>query len=1355
MSTGSSAIVVYGRESEELRSYWMEKLAGGIEPSSLLPDYLRSSDNHYEPGFAEARINAELRDNLSRLTGASSFLAYTAMLSALSICISRHTCNKSVIVGTPPRKKNDDSEQKPNAVAIVIPVEPGATIKELLLSVREQLLEAYAKQNYPFERLVEHLGLGGTDGRSPIFGITLAFDEIHGTLIDPRNDLNISVAGDGDGFSVKAKFNRTLFATASIEQFLSHFLLVLAEIVERRALTIAQIEMLAPTDREKLLVDWNDTRAEYSGDLCAHQLFEAQALRTPDAVALVHDGCLSYRELNNRANQLARRLQEMGVGPDVAVGICIERSLEMIVGLLGILKSGGAYVPLDPAYPKERLAFIVQETGLPVLLTQQRLLSALPEHSAEVLCLDSERHRIGRYSADNFDSGASPSNLAYLIYTSGSTGAPKGVMISHESLCARTASMIEKYRLGAGERMLQFVSLSFDASIEEIFPTLLSGASLALMSSPGRLSVSDLLLACENSGVTALHIPPSYWTQIVDSVVESGGAVPKWINLFITGGETVPPDKLAAWLKHTRHSSRFIAAYGPTEAAITSTIYQATSEFAEESQARVPIGRPLSNTEIYLLDSELRLVPVGTPGELFVGGVGLSRGYFNAPEITAERFIPHPFGASGERLYAGRDLARYLPDGNIDFLGRTDDQVKIHGYRIELGEIEAVLTRNSVVKDAAVIAREDQPGEKRLVAYVILSEGADASGSDLRSFAKESLPEYMVPSAFVMLDVLPRTPNGKVDRKALPPPDGLESRSGAMVLPRTHAETVLAGIWAELLGKDEVGIYDNFFELGGHSLLATRVVSRIREAFNVEIALRNIFEGPTVAELACVVEEASGAGESSSAPPMVRVSREGNLPLSFAQQRLWFLDQLHPGTPLFNMPGAFRLSGLLDVDAFERALGEVVRRHEILRTTFNTVDSRPVQVIAPPSHLTLPVVDLRSLNEEQREKQTRRLATQEGRRPFDLSRGPLFRVLLVEAGESDHALLFTLHHIVSDGWSMEVLIREVTLLYEAFAQGTPSLLPELSLQYADFAHWQQHWMRDEVLDRHLAYWTRQLAEIPVLQLQADRPRPEMQTFDGGFAAISVPEDVSREVVELGRRTGCTTFMTALAAFQILLHYYAGQDEIVVGTDVANRNRVETEGLIGFFINQLVLRTDLSGDPELAELFVRVRETTLGAYAHQDLPFEKLVEVLKPERAADHSPLFQVKLILQNAPARALEIPGLSLSPIGATRGRAELDLTMALWETAAGLQGWINYRTELFDAATVERMAEHLEALFKAFVQKPGARLSEFTGILAERDRRRSAALEADFEQASLGKLKRARRRSVSETTQFDRAMQS
>ena len=995
----------------------------------------------------------------------------------------------------------------------------------------------------------------------------------------------------------------------------------------------------------------------------------------------------------------------------------------MIVALLGILKSGGVYVPLDPQYPKERLAFMMEDAQARVLLSEMKLATRLPTDglSAKVICLDRDWDAIAEESEANPQNVAEGENAAYVIYTSGSTGTPKGVCVSHRVAVEHFLVVQKEYGLRADDVVLQFASFSFDVSLEQILPTLMAGASVAIRGEE-IWSPTEFISKISELGLTVINPATAYWHQLIkDSAANEEKIINNRLRLVLVGGDTLLPESVRLWQQSQFSSARLLNAYGPTEATITSTVFEIQQGFCEESLLRrIPIGRALDNRIVKILDRRGNLAPIGVAGELHVGGSLLARGYLNRAGLTAERFIPDGFSnEAGARLYKTGDLARYLADGNIEFLGRIDFQVKVRGFRIELGEVEAALTRHTAVRECVVEAREAGLGDKRLVAYVVAYDNRAITANHLRDFLKQRLPDYMVPAAVVLLEKLPLTPTGKIDRRRLPPPDWSRSDlAESFTAPRTPIEEMLAGICAEVLRVERIGIHDNFFEMGGHSLLAAKVVSRILDALRIELPLSSVFESPTVEGLAERIETAMRAGRPTRLPALKRISREGSLPLSFAQQRLWLLDQLGPGSPAYNIPFIIRLKGRADRDALERSISEIFARHEALRAAFITVEGRPRQIITQANQVPVPLIDLTHLPEREREAEAMRMALEESRQPFNLAQGPLLRAKLLWLGGENYMMIVTTHHIASDGWSAEIFARELAALYQCFSEGSSPSLTDLPIQYTDFAHWQQEWLSGEVLAAQLEYWKRQLAAAPpVLELPADRRRPAAQTFEGAVEIFELSADLSERLKELSRANGVTLFMTLMAAFNTLLYRYARQHDIIVGTPIANRSLIEVEPLIGFFSNMLVLRTNMSGNPDFASLLRRVRDVALGAYAHQDLPIEKLVEELQPDRSLSHTPLFQVVLALHDDPLRSVEIPGLTLSQTLIHNGTAKFDLLMNLWEREGCLIGALEYSTGLFEAPTIKRMVGNFTTLLYTIVANPDTPVSDLS-LLTHSERR-------------------------------------
>jgi amino acid adenylation domain-containing protein len=1348
-----------GEVLEAQIAYWKKQLGGNLPVLDLPTDRPRPAVQTFQGAEEKFVLSKALIEELTKVGQQQGATLFIVLLAAFKTLLYRYTGQEDILVGSPIANRNRAELEGiigffANTLVLRTDLSNNPTFKELLGRVREVALGAYSHQDLPFEKLVEVLQPDRDLSRNPLFqvlfalrnvptqtlelpGVTLSVEEMDSQRA--RFDLLLNLFQQSEGLTGIFEYNKDLFDASTVQRMAGHFQTLLESIVANSDRSISTLPFLTQPERHQLLVEWNNTHTNDSPDRCLHELFEQQAARTPDAIAIVFENQqLTYAELNAKANQLAHHLQKLGVKPEVLVGICVERSLEMVMGLLGILKAGGAYLPLDPIYSSDRLAFMLEDAQVKVLLTQAHLSNRFPEANVHRVYLDSGWAEIARESEENAISEVTPQHLAYAIYTSGSTGNPKGVLVNHSSVVNLFATTRSIFQFSDRDVWSVFHSYAFDFSVWEIWGAVLNGGKLVVVSSQITQSPTDFYdLLCKEQ-VTILNQTPSAIRQLIQAKIEADNASKNLsLRLIICGGEALPGNLAAQLLEWNVPVWNF---YGPTEATVWAAIHPIES--IESQESAIPIGRPLPNTQIYILDSHLQPVPAGVTGELYIGGKGLSRGYLNRPELTAEKFISNPFLEKSEKselLYKTGDLARYLPNGELGYLGRIDHQVKVRGFRIELGEIEAVLSQNPAVQQAVVIAREAN-SDKNLVAYVVPKQEAATTPVQLRSFLKQKLPDYMVPSGFVMLEAIPLTPNGKIDRRALPEPDTARPElESAYIAPRTAIEEVVAGIWTQVLGLEQVGMRDRFFDLGGHSLLATQVISRLREAFQVEIPLRSLFESPTVAGLAERIETACRAQQNLQIPPLVPVSREEKLPLSFAQQRLWFLDQLNPGDA-YNIPAAVRLVGALNIVALEQSFQEIIQRHEALRTIFATEAGQPVQVIIPSVTFKLPVIDLR-LPPSEREAEVLRLATEEAQRPFDLTQLPLLRVTLLQLDEAENVVLLTLHHIIADGWSMGVLIREVATLYEAFCAGKPSPLPELPIQYADYAVWQRQWLQGEVLEAKLDYWKQQLGHNPP-QMKLPTKQPTASTFQAGIQSFELSPQLSGALNVLSRQESVTLFMTLLAAFQTLLHRYTSQDDIIVGTDVANRTQVETESLIGFFVNILVLRTDMRGNPSFRELLKRVRDITLKAYVHQDLPFEKLVEELRPERNLSRTPLFQVLFVMQNTPVPTLELSGLTLTPIEVEGGTAKFDLVLFVSETEDGIVGSWKYNADLFDADAIARLSAHFETLLNSIVAQPDTRLNRLE-ILTEAEKKQQAMQEVKREKSNFSKFKNIKPKAV------------
>jgi amino acid adenylation domain-containing protein len=1760
-------------------AYWTKQLAGAPDTLELPTDFRRPAVLSLRGTTEKAVFPREFVERLNKLSQEHGATLFMTLLAAYQFLLFRYTREEDIVVGSPIANRNRAETEDligffVNTLIMRTDLSGDPTFLELLDRVRATALGAYSNQDLPFEKLVEALHPERELGRIPLFqvwfvlqnaprmslqlpGLELRGMDIHnGTA---KFDLGLFTIEKPDGLYCSVEYSTDLFEARTIRSLLEHYRVLLEAIVENPDRHLSDLPLLTEAERRQVVVDWNDTAHEYPRERSLHQFIEEQVERTPDAPALAFESQqLTYRDLNARANQLAYRLREMGVGPEKMVAVCAYRSMEMVIALLATVKAGGAYVPIDPDYPKARLSVMLEDAEPPVLLTQEHLLALLPEHTIPTIALDRDWDTLAELSTANLPVITTGKDQAYMIYTSGSTGKPKGVPNVHEGIVNRLLWMQSAYGLNSTDRVMQKTPYSFDVSVWEFFWPLMTGACLVVAKPDGHKDPNYLIELIRQQGITTMHFVPSMLRIFLEAEgVESCTS----LRRIICSGEALPFELQQRFFERLKAELHNL--YGPTEAAVDVSFWQC---LPNPASTVVKIGKPVWNTQLYVLDSHLQPVPIGVPGELHIGGVQLARGYLKRPELTAEKFIPDPFSSeAGARLYKTGDLARFMPEGNIEYLGRIDHQVKLRGFRIELGEIETTLDGHPGVMQSVVMAREDIPGDKRLVAYVVPDpsyRGEESSGPDsleseqvsqwseafdeayrrgggveeatfnikgwdssytgqpipseemrvwvestvdrikslhpkrvweigcgtglllfrvapntehyygtdisqtalsflgqqmqrpelnlpqvalerraahefdpqsmrgqfdavvlnsviqyfpdlsylmtvldgavesvrpggaifigdvrslpmleafhasvevykaddamskgeltrrvqkgmrqegelvvdpeffaairqrwprithieiqlkrgrahneltrfrydvtihigehspasvdcawldwrkqglnraalieilgktqpemlgvtgvpnarlreetaamgwladeaggtvaelrqrlnstatsaiepedlwnleetlpyrveirssraatdglmdvvlrrkdsrgevadyaiarfpgesvslrpwstysndplrqritsklvpqLRLYVGVKLPEYMVPSAFVLLDSMPLTGSGKVNRRALPAPDQTHTEAqGDYRAPQTPAEEIIASIFADVLRVERVGVDDNFFELGGHSLSATQVVSRIRQNLRVDLPVRSVFEAPTVATLAQAAEMRQRGEQGTVAPPITRVSRDQRLPLSFAQQRLWVLDQMEPNNPLYNIPRPLRLSGELNVEAMESALNGVVARHEVLRTTYGSDKGQPYQVIGEHVHRPLGLLDLSSLAAAEREAEAHKLVAREAATPFDLAVGPVIRWTLIRLAPEEHILLVNSHHIADDGWSTGILLREVTELYEAAIARQPSPLEQLDIQYADYAMWQRNWLQGSVLEQQVEYWRRQLdGAPPVLEIPPDRQRPENPSYRGAIHRFVLPLGLLDAVRALSRQQGGTAFMTLLAGFQTLVMHYTKQPDVVLGTDLANRTTVQTEALIGFFVNLLAIRTNLSGDPTFTELLARVRETALGAYAHQDVPFDKLVEELQPERSLSHNPIVQALFVQQNTPRSSKPMPGLALSWFSMDVP-SKFDMAVFVSETEKGVVGnWV-YSAELFDSATIARMAGLYQVVLEKATANSAMRLSELHAALAEEDQKHRASQHKELQQLGVQKLKTAKRKSL------------
>ncbi len=1304
------------QDMQKAQAFWQKLLQGFDSPTPLTVKNFNvpaDAGNTYDKQTLP--LSAGLTEKLQAIARKNQLTLNTLVQGVWAILLARYAGQDDVVFGAtvsgrPPELEGVESI--PGLFINTLPIRVQLSDEETAIAMLKKIQsDAVAIREYEYSPLAEVQTWSDIPGQTPLFESIVIFENypVDQSMNQQKSSLEFFdvqsfertnypitvVAAARDVLVLELAYEAKLFSPQIIEQMLAQMKGMLEHTAADPQIPLGTLPLLSPDEIKKMTVEWNQVKSDFPQDICVHQLLEQQVEKYPQATALQFgDEKMTYEAFNRNVNQMARYLDNKGVKTEDRVAIFLERSFDLIISLFAVMKAGSAYVPLDPTYPDDRINYILEDCGAECIITQNDLAARINQAGLTIINLDTEKEAIAAEAADNPENRTDPQNLAYIIYTSGSTGKPKGTLLPHYGAINTGLALGRHFKVLHGKSILQFASIGFDASVAEILAALLNGATLHLVSRETILSESELPQLLREQKISTIILPPS-----VLSILDNRD-MPD-LQVVGSAGEACSAEVVARWSP----GRDFVNGYGPTEVTVCGSLYH--HDHRTDVRRSVPIGRPMENVKLYVLDEALRPQPVGVPGELHISGAGLARGYLNRPDLSAEKFIPDPFcGEAGARMYKTGDLVRYLPDGMLEFVGRIDFQIKIRGFRIELGEIESVLNAHPAIRDAVVIARQDNGESQILVGYYIANEQQEIDPADLVDYLSGQLPDYMIPSAFIKMEAFPLTSSGKVNRRALPAPEAADlERIGTFVAPRNQVEEILAGIWRRILKTDKIGVTDNFFNIGGHSLLATQLISRIRDAFEVDFPLQKFFETPTIEALAMEIEKLKIRDEALVAPPLEPTEHEGKAPVSFAQQRLWFLDLLAPGGSFYNIPTAIRLKGKLDIPVLESCINEIIRRHETLRTTFANVDGDPLQVIKPELTVSIPVEDLSKTPESERGSKARALAVGEAGQSFNLEKGPLFRIKLIKLDSDDHVALFTLHHIISDGWSMGVLVQEVAALYEAFVNEQESPLPDLPVQYADFAVWQRNWLQGEVLDKQMDFWKNEIGtNPPVLDLPTDYPRPSMQTFEGRTIEAQMPKTLSDGLVNLSQKEGVTLFMTLLAAFQTLMHRYSGQDTVLVGSPIANRTHSETEKLIGFFVNTLVLKADFSENPGFRSLLKQVRQRTLSAYAHQDLPFEQLVEVLQPDRDMSHAPIFQVAFILQNAPFDRMELPGVTIHPFGGENKTAKYDLSLYCIEAEDGIRLSFEYNTDLFKKETIERMIGHYRNLLEqalADMKKP------------------------------------------------------
>jgi len=1311
--------------------YWLQSLSDCPEELELPSDRARPARKSFASGRVQARFDPELLPRIKDAARKLDCTVFHFLTATFYAWLHRATGREDIVVAVPTAGQVSSAISKlgnsdrlvghcVNMLPIRLQCRGEMSFSDFLAGAKKHLLEARDNQDISFQDLVNKLNYPRDPSRIPLASVSLNFAYDHQvslvglesiTELPPKEfnffDLTVDMIEGAEGLLVDAKFNVDLYDASTVERWLLQWQCIITESIARPNAALCDQDILSAAERAQLLTTWNKTEAPFPQQACLHELIDSQVEKTPDQTAAACGGLdITYAGLNQRANQFAHALRERGAGRGHRVGICIDRSMDMLAAVLGILKSGAAYVPLDPSFPEDRLCFMAEDAELSLLVSTTGLSGSFALPRAQKLLLDEDADVIDAQPVEpvalSGELDARPEDPAYVIYTSGSTGKPKGVMVPHNAVVNFLTSMARTPGICSSDCLLAVTTLSFDISVLELYLPLTQGATVVIATRDEATDGHALEKLIDTHTVGIMQATPVTWRLLL----EAGWTGSPGFRALV-GGESLPGD-LAEQL--VANGIDLWNMYGPTETTVWSTCCQVT-----DPASGISIGTPIDNTTIYILDDYKNVCPIGVPGELYIGGDGVTHGYWQRPELTADRFIDDPFGAKGGKIYGTGDKARWCADGTLEHLGRLDDQVKVRGVRIELGDIETNIATYPGISEAAVVAREDGPGDQRLIAYFVAETENDDLVGELRRHLGNILPDYMIPAHFAPMDALPRTQNGKLNRKALPEFDFTDARQKTQIeLPATDTEKLIAAIWQDVLKLDQVGSNENFFELGGHSLLAMQISSRVQKELSMILPLREFLASPTIADQAIRADELGANDDSQREAEDVTLLRAGEIadnetvPLSFAQQRLWFLDQMEMVETTYLIPYALHIEGPLQVPALEKALNALVERHHSLRTTLPIDDDGPVQHVSDSGHTDLPFHDISSTPE-----QLETLIQEQMHDGFDLATGPLFRAVLYRLGADQHVLLTLQHHAISDAWSLGLLSRDLGTLYDDFANGRESSLPELAIQYADYAHWLRQRMQGDMLEQQLEYWRTQLDGAPqVLEMPTDRPRPAIESHRGAHLAFDISNTVQDGIAALCQSEGTTQFMVLLAALDVLLLRYTGQDDLLVGVPVANRNREDLEELIGMFVNTLIIRNDVSGDPSTKELLGRVRERCLDAYAHQELPVEILVEHLEPGRDLSRNPLFQIMLILEDKTQQ----PGFCASGLKAEsqlidRGATHIDLTLYIEDSQHGLTGIFEYATDLFDESTIARMAEQWHSILETMVEKPDSRISSLASL--------------------------------------------
>ncbi len=1316
MHTAKLSFIDEKLESE--KEYWQEKLSGELTTSGLPLDFTRPAAHSVERKTIPLNIDPETQSKLFKVCGNNDSLAFAVFVTGLKICLYKYTGTEDVVVGTTIHEKFKEVASLNKVLALRTRVNGEATVRSLLFDVKQTLSEAYANQKYPFERILNLLNIGNPENRAPLFNVVAILENINNreNIRDSKSDLTMDFAIKDNSITGNLIYNPSLFQQSTIEVFATHYARVLTTVLEQPNTRVSELELLSEERKRELIYDFNNTLSDYPRSKRMEEMIEEQAERTPEREAVRYRGeGISYRELEERTNRLANHLIERGVREGERVGVCLSHSIEVVVAILGVMKSGASYVPVDVEHPLSRVEMVLEDAGVRQVIVDQEQADRFEGRQVIVLGSDKENEQVSQCSSIRPSVEAGAEGLAYIIYTSGSTGRPKGVKITHRSLVNYVWWARGVYQQGEALDFALYSSLAFDLTVTSIFVPLVSGGRVVVYRREGK---QELLKQIISGGeVDVVKLTPSH-LRLIKEEDNRGSRVRR----LIVGGEALESQLAREVYESFGGEVEIDNEYGPTEATVGCMHYRWAGERGEaEQRARVGIGVPAANTKIYVMDERGRCVGENQSGEIWIAGDCLSEGYLNREEETALRFVANPY-EEGEVAYRSGDIARRLVGGELEYIGRRDEQVKYHGYRVEMGEIESELSKHEKVRESVVRVKKDGQGREVMVAYYVSRE--EVEGSELREHLRGRVIEEVIPSLYVRVKRMPLTINGKVDVRGLPGVEEIRERMSRKVKEEEGeremraVEEIVGGIWSEVLGLRGVGLRANFFELGGHSLMATQVVTRVREVLGVEIGLRSVFERPTVEGMVERIEQerakrgevgVGGAGAVIGDGEERKIKRreaaggeEEEREMSYGQQRIWFMSEVGAGVGAYNVHTSLRMEGELDVAAMERVYNEVVRRHEVLRSVYEVRGGRCVQVVKEWKREVLAEIDVSELEGEVRQREVRRVIECEARRGFELEKGPMIRVGMIKEREGERVMMVTMHHIASDGWSMGVMVREVVEMYEAYREGRESELGELEIQYGDYAEWQRERLRGEEMERQKRYWVERLGgKLPVLEMPTDGERPPIQTFRGAAESFVLSPALSEELNRLSRREGVTLFMTLLAAYQTLLHRYTAQDDIIVGSPISTRDREVTEKLIGFFLNTLALRTDLSGNPSFKELLGRVRNVALGAYDNRDIPFEMIVEKLQPQRRKNYNPVFQTWFVLDNTATRQLKLGDLKLTQKTIEGQTAQFDLAMAMCEADQQIKGTLTYNTDLFSRETIREMIEKFTTLLEGIVKHP------------------------------------------------------